>query len=326
MLDTWIRRLLFGALSAAVALLSACSPVPQAPLRTAVNIWPGYEPLLLARELGYLDDHTVRLVEYSSDSQALRSYRNGAVDATALTLDESLLLAQEGLRPRIVTVMDFSNGADVIMGRPDIRSLAELKGRRVGVEDTALGAYFLARVLQIAGLRDRDIQVVPLELDEVVPAYLAGRIDVAVTAEPGRTQLLAAGARQLFDSSRIPGAIVDVLVVRQSYLQLHPGRVQAMLGGWYRALDYLRGHPQDAARRMAHREGLTAQQFTAALSLLKLPTLAENRHLLSGPTPALQATAQQVAQVMLAHHLLRTPVDVKAMLDGTLLAKLEAAH
>ncbi len=140
-----IVRVLLIALLAQVVI--ACGEAPQTPMRIGTNVWPGYEPLYLARDLTYIDERFVRLVEYSSASQVIRAYRNGAIDAAALTLDEVLLLAQDELEPRVVLVMDVSHGGDVILGQAGLQDMRDLKGKRVGFEDTALGAYVLARAL-----------------------------------------------------------------------------------------------------------------------------------------------------------------------------------
>lgn len=290
--------------------LAGCTPAPPEPLRVGINIWPGYEPLYLARELGYYADTPLHLVEYASDTQALRALRNAAIDAAALTLDELLQLRAEGLDLRVVAVLDFSNGADVVLARAHVRKLADMRGRRVGVENTAVGAYVLTRVLQAAGLTQTDIRVVSLELGEHEQAFKSGKVDVVVTSEPWRSRLLTQGAHQLWDSSLIPGEIVDVLAVRRDRLKEHAETVTALLYGWFRALDYVKTQPQDAAKRMGQREGLDANQFLAALSRLQLPDLEQNRQLLAGKPPGLVATSRQLMMVMLQHQLLPKPVPV----------------
>ena len=95
-----------GAWLAAASLLVACTQPPPEPVRVGTNIWIGYEPLYVGRDRGIVRDDEVRLVEYLSATQVLRSYRNGAVDAAALTLDEALLLAQQSPDVRFVLVLD----------------------------------------------------------------------------------------------------------------------------------------------------------------------------------------------------------------------------
>ncbi len=105
-------------------LLTACGQAPRPPLRIATNVWPGYEPLYLARELGYFDPRTVRLVEMGSSTEVLHELRNGTIDGAALTLDEALSAVAEGLPLVVVLVMDISAGADALVARPGLERLA----------------------------------------------------------------------------------------------------------------------------------------------------------------------------------------------------------
>jgi ABC-type nitrate/sulfonate/bicarbonate transport system substrate-binding protein len=178
------------------------------PFRIAANIWPGYEPLHLAAKLGYFAPLPVTVHEMPSSSASLHAFRNRTVDAAALTLDETLLLAQDGIDLRIILILDVSNGADVLMARPEITQPADLRGRRIGVENTALGAYVLSRALEQAGLLPTEVQVVSLTVDRHEEAYLTGEVDAVVTFEPVRTKLLDRGARILFDSRRLPDEIL----------------------------------------------------------------------------------------------------------------------
>ena len=99
---------------------------------------------------------------------------NGRVPAAALTLDELLQVREGGVDARAILVFDASHGADVVMGHPSVTSLAQLRGRRIGVEDTALGALMLARLLESAGLKAVDVVKVPMTADQHVAAYERG--------------------------------------------------------------------------------------------------------------------------------------------------------
>jgi len=279
------------------------------------SLWPGYEPLFLARELGYFEAASIRLVEYPSATQVLRAYRNGVLEAACLTLDEVLLIeSQQGGAPRIVAVMDVSNGADALLARPPLARLEDLKGRSVGVEDTALGAFMLSRILERAGLARSDIDLHSLEVNEHERAFRDGRLDAVITFEPVRTKLMARGARVLFDSSEIPGEIVDVLGVKREHLASRSGQVAVLLRGFFRALDYLQAHPEDASRRMAMRHGVTPQEFHASLEGLQLPDLRSNLALF-GERSSLPASGQALADVMLKRRLIARPVKVADLLD-----------
>src|SRR5690242_16226698 len=229
-----LRMLACGAL---LLSLCGCMGQPETALRIGTNVWIGSEPLYLARDLGRLDSDHVQLVEYPSASEVLRAFRNQAIDGMVISLDELIGLAADGLQPRIVLVVDVSNGADVVVGRAGMRSMRDLKGKSVAVESSALGAFVLSRALALNGMQASDVNVVHLESNEQPEAFEKGQVDGAVTFDPYRGQFLRAGARTLFDSSQIPGEIVDLLAVRASVIEKQPNAVEALLSGWFSALD-----------------------------------------------------------------------------------------
>ena len=289
-----------------LAFVIGCTPSPPEPLRIATNVWPGYEPLYLARSLGLYPPRSVRLVEMANSTDTLRAFRNGLVDCAALTLDETLTLAQDNADLRVILVTDVSHGADAVLARPGLRSLADLRGKRIGVEHTAVGGYLLARTLDAAHLRPRDVEVVPVTESGHEQAFVSGSVDAIVTFEPTRTRLLRHGARVLFDSARIPGEIVDVLVARTETTRTRAGDLEMLCAAWFSALDHLATHGEDAAHRMAGREGLSGPEFGAALSGLRFPDRASNRRLLNGE---LVKPAQRLVEVMKHEKLLRKAPD-----------------
>jgi NitT/TauT family transport system substrate-binding protein len=314
---------LWGIAACLCAILFSCTPTPKTPLRVGANVWPGYEPLFLARELGYYQGHPIELREYPSATEVSQALRNGDLEVAALTLDETLLLAQTTPDIRAILIMDFSNGADVLMAKPEIKTLQDLKGRKIGVESNALGDYVLTRALDKAALSLKDIQVVHVGAAEHEQAYKKNLVDAVVTFEPARSNLLKAGARIAFDSSQIPREIVDVLVVRQQLLTQREADLKALLKGWFRALDYNQNNPKEAANKMAVREQVTAEQFIESLKLLTIPDRQTNLKLLSKTDLSLMQSSQRLLEVMLDKKLLNQSLSLESLLDHQLIQSLE---
>jgi NitT/TauT family transport system substrate-binding protein len=311
---------------ACVALLlglCGCTREPQTALRIGTNVWIGCEPLYLARDLGRLDPAAVQLVEYPSASEVHRAYRNQAIDGMVISLDELFGLAVDGLQPRIILVVDVSNGADVIVGRRGMRTMHDLKGKSVAVESSALGAFVLSRALALNGMQASDVNVVHLESNEQPSAFEKGQVDAAVTFDPYRVQFLRAGAKTLFDSTQIPGEIVDLLAVRATVLEKQPKAVQALLTGWFGAIDYMKKDPKDAARRMGIRQQTSGEQFLEALQGLHIPARDENLRMLGGMKPELAVTGRRLMALMVDAKLLRTGLEIESVLAPGPLESLE---
>ncbi|MFY0564578.1 ABC transporter substrate-binding protein [Archangium lansingense] len=304
-------------------VVSACTREDELPLRVGTFLWPGSEPLFLARDLGYLDDGSIRLVEYSSLSELNRDFRNGRIDAVVVTLDMAILFQEQGLEPHVVLVMDYSHGADALLARPEVRRLEDLRGKRVAVEAMSTSNYLLSRALAKAGLQPSDIEILRIPMDQHERAYAEGQVDAVATFEPFVSRVMAEGAHRLFDSSQIPGEIVDILVVREDMLEKRPKQVRHLLQGWFQSLRYLEEHPEDAVSRMSPRLDTSPAGFASQLETLRHPTLRENLTLLGEPSSSLLNSAHRQQRFMQESGLLQGLVQPEQMLDARPLEALE---
>lgn len=304
-----------------ILLLSGCNPAPQTPLRIGSNIWPGYQPLYLAQSLGYYQNSPIKLIRLTSTLEVLHALRNGNLEGAALTLDEALTLVQDDYDLSIILVMDFSNGGDALLAKPDIQSLQQLKGKQVALGYTTVSAVLLERALNSAGLTPKDIDIVNCTLDTHVDCYAS--VDAIVTFEPEKTKLENIGAKMLYNSSRIPKKIVDVLVVRNDLLSEHEESLKLLLSGHFKALDYLANNSQAATRMMADEMGITPTETTLALNGLHLPSLQENRQLLSSqssesPSP-IERAAKDLSIFMLDKGFLKKQINVQKLVNARFL-------
>lgn len=301
---------------AALLFAAGCSEQNATPLKLGTNVWPGYEPLYLARDIGVLSQDQIRLVEYPSASEVIRAFRNNSLDAASLTLDEALLLVQSGIPVKVLLVHDISDGGDVIMARPGISNIEQLRGRRVAVESGALGAYVLTRALELHGLGLDEIVTHSIDVNGHTQAYIDNHVDAAVTFEPVRTQLMNQGAVEIFNSSEIPGEIVDVLVVHEQIFKQREKALKHLVESWFEAIEYFASEPRKAAALMARRQKLSTDEVIASFDGLRLPDRAENIRLLDGPEAGLQQTLGKLNRILSERQLLRGPVDIGNMLSG----------
>lgn len=288
-----------GAALCATALgTSACHKTPQSLLRIGAHPWLGYELMALAREMGFLRSDQLRLVDMPTANASLRALAAGTLEGAGLTLDEVLSARARGLMLRVVAVVDVSHGADVLLGAPGLDKLADIRGRKVGVEQSATGALMLDAALARAGLSPDDVKLVNVPFDEHAQALRSGSVDAVVTFDPVRSQLLADGAKTLFSSAEVPGLIVDVLAVRPEAAQQHPEQLRMLVSGLLAARAAFLQDGAMAAELIAPRLGIPPEAVSRAFELLHLPDLPTNRRMLEGQMPELETTAQRLLSVM----------------------------
>lgn len=306
----WLQHAGLGTLGLACApWLTACQPVPPAPLKLGMNAWVGYDPLILARERKLLDTRAVKVIELPSSSETLRNFRNRLLDAAALTLDEVLRLADEGFDPRIVTVLSVSAGADVVMARPGLKDLAGLRGRTVAVEGTTVGALMLQRLLQAARLQPADVRVINVEATQHLGLLRNGRADAVVSYEPLAGQLRAAGYEAVFSSRQMPGDIVDVLVVTATALRERLEQVQALVAGWQHGLQTLQREPEVSARLLAPGADMTPDEYMTTYRGLHFYGPSQVLELLTGRPLALGQASEGLAMTLQTMGLIRERPD-----------------
>ena len=246
------RQVLFG-LSALPLLALSGGCQTEAPLTVASHVWPGYEFMFLARSEGWLPADNVRLYETPSATRSIAALREGYAHAAALTLDEVLRVRADGMALTVVLVFDVSAGADVVVAKPAIRQLSNLRGAVIGAETTALGALMLDRLLSRAGLGKNDVKIISVTPDGHLEAWRQHQLDALVTYEPTAGRLLAEGARRLLDSRQFPETIFDVLAVKSEAAPAYRDGLRTLIAGHFRGIRHLRQNPQDAAYRLASR-------------------------------------------------------------------------
>lgn len=287
-----------------IVTLSSCIPSSREVVRIGTSVWPGYEPLFIAREKNWIDSGHVHLVEYSSATEVIRAFRNHSIDAATLTLDEVLLLAETGDEPRIVLVLDTSDSAGSLIVPPTIATLPELKDKRIGVENTALGAFLLHQMLVYSGLSIDDIHVVSLPIDRHEQAFISNSVDGLVTSDPVRSRLIRKGATELFNSRQLPGEVMAVLVVRSDRLNATTPAIKQTINGWFQARDYVTQNPTDALSLMAKRQQVSIETMKASLTNLRLADRDTNERLLLGNKPELVVYLKKLHDSMIDAQLL----------------------
>lgn len=285
-------------------------------MRIGANNWPGYQPLFLSRHLNYIKDNEFRLVEHSSASQVLRSLRNETLDAGALTMDEALLLLSQGKNIKVVLVLDISNGADVIISQPGIKSMTELKGKRIGVEKTALGSYMLTRALEINGLSLNDVIAVPIELGAHEKSFLDKTVDAVITFEPVRSKLLRNKGNIIFDSSKIPNEIVDVLVVSYDYYNAYPDRIDKLKDSWFKSLEQLQNNLKEHSHFLELQMKLKEDEIKSAYLGLTMPSQKENDAFLEGNgESSLFKSTTKLYEIMKKNQIINSDVQVEDLFN-----------
>ena len=301
---------MYRALTLALILsLLGCSDQTDT-LRIGANRWLGYGPLYLADDLHWMTSSGYRLVEYPHTTGVLRGYRNGLLDAALLTLDEALILQSSGQPVQILLVADVSAGADVLFANAHIQQLAQLRGQRIGVENSALGAFFLSRILDLAKLQAREISVIDMPVNEHLNALRTGQIDAAINFASASASFAPLGVHPLLDSRALPNEIIDVLVINPQRVSAQQAKRLREL--WFTSQEQWFEQRQDIDPRLGRRLGLNGDELAQTLAGLQIGDRALNQQLRNDGT--LLRSLNQLNDYLFSRRLQSKPADIQTML------------
>ncbi len=312
-----MKALFFTVSVSFLLVLAGCEEASQGPFKVGTVLWPGYEPLYLAKEHSFFDGQDIELIELSSSTGVIRAMKNGSVQAATLTLDESISLLVSGVDIVIVTAFDVSQGADMVIAQEPFLSLNDIKGKKIGVDTGAVGAVMLVGFLEFAGLSANEVEIVPLTIQNHFAAFHEMSVDIVVTYEPVAGELLREGGHRVFDSSNIPNQIIDVLVVRRDAIADYSRQLQLLVNGYFSARKLMDRDEQAALTVMSKRSDITKGNLGKAYEGLHLASLEENRIWLGRCGQFLGKRIQDLSKLMKNNGLIDSLPNDNLICDAT---------
>jgi NitT/TauT family transport system substrate-binding protein len=271
------------------------------PVVVPVSSWPGYEYMSLAAHQGLDRAQGIRIEprRYRDSQLIVQDLAWGRLQVAQLTTVELVdLCARLPQRcPVVVLVVNASHGADQLLLAADVPNLAALKGQVVAVSPSTLGPFLVQQALERVGLRLSDVTLRNVALEAMPAGFARGAIQAAAMYPPFSAWALRTGkARVAFDSSAIPGQILDVLVVDSSFLASNPAVVARLLRAWHAAHAYARREPRTAHAWLAAQQGLSLAEFGSVQRGLVYQPLQEQVTLLA-PGGAMEQNLRAVQRV-----------------------------
>ncbi len=305
----------------AIARIDGGRPNAVQKITIGYSAWPGWFPWSVAAEQKLFDANgvTVEIKYFDNYSDSLAALSTGAIDANSQTLNDTLMSVSTGAKQTIVLVNDNSTGNDQIICAGNINGVADLKGRKVGVEQGTVDHFLLLLALRQAGLTQRDIELEAMPTDAAANAFVAGDVDCAGVFAPFTTVALARpGSFAVATSAEFPGAIPDHLVFRSDVVEQRPHHVQAVVNTWFDSLNWIKSNSDAATKIMADRASVSVAEYKAYDAGTSILTLAQNVDaFLPGTTPGhLSAQANIVADFMVEAGLVQVRPSLADLFDA----------
>jgi NitT/TauT family transport system substrate-binding protein len=324
--------LLFGAVAAAGALCITPYAHAGTPVNLGVVTWIGYGPIYCAAANGYYKKYglDVRLVNFSDNSVMAGAVQSGEIDATTLTYDQVIAANARGWKLKVVMPVDYSVGGDAILASAQIKSIKELKGRKVAFMSASPSDFLLSYALAKDGLSEKDVEPVNTTPEGVVGIMAGGSADVGVSYEPNISVVVKSGGGKRFhvlmSSREARGMITDVLVLKDTVIAKNPKLVDGLIRGTMEGLAFMRADPGKAAAIIAKTLEISPSEVQDQLPNIENPALADLGEVFkkSAVLPSFYASGKIIADILKREGQIDAPPPIEATFDATFVNAVQA--
>jgi NitT/TauT family transport system substrate-binding protein len=240
--------------------------------KVAWTIYVGNMPLPYAEHKGIVSKWAnkyginIEIIQVNDYIEQINQYTAGSFDAALMTnMDALTIPAAGGVDSTVLLPQDFSNGNDgiVLKGKDNLK---DIKGQTVNLVELSVSHYLLARGLDSVGLSEKDINVINTSDADIIAAYSSSDVTSLVTWNPQLSEIKKSkDANIVFDSSKIPGEIIDNIVVHTKTLKDNPSLGKALTGAWFEIMKLVKNGDKDALSFMAKDSGTDVKGFQSQL-------------------------------------------------------------
>ena len=320
-----------GLISLALAALSPT--LFSAPLKIAYSDWPGWVAWEVAIQKGWLKQAGVEAeflwFEYGPSMEAFTA---GKVDAVMVTNGDSLVTGANGAKNVVIMLTDYSNGNDMIIAKPGIKSVKDLKGKKIGLEVGLVEHLMLLNALKKNGLTEADVTIVNTPTGQTPQVLASGQVDAIAAWQPNAGQALkaVAGSTAIYTSADEPGLIYDTITVTPQSLAQRRADWVKLVAVWDKILAYINdpATKDDALKIMAARTGSTPADYAAFIGGTRFLSLADSAKIIASKSDgfgSLAGSSKAANDFNVKNSVYKDSQDVTTYFDAKLTAEAIAA-
>jgi len=299
------------------------------PLKVGYSDWPGWVAWEIAIEKGMFEKAGVDVeFEWFDYVASMDAFAAGQLDAVAMTNGDALVTGSTGAKSVMILVNDFSNGNDMVVAAPGIESVADLKGKKIGVEVGFVGHLLLLNALEKAGLSESDVELVNVPTNETPQVLASGDVSAVVAWQPssGQALSLVPGSTAVYTSADEPGLIYDVLAVSPASLAANRDEWTKVVKVWYQAVDFLNDPAtyEEAVSIMAARVGLEPDEYKGFIKGTKILSLDEVKTFLPKAEgfKSIYGSSKISDDFNVANDVYPEPEDIDSYIDTSIMLSL----
>ncbi|OZI75221.1 aliphatic sulfonate ABC transporter substrate-binding protein [Bordetella genomosp. 12] len=282
--------------------------------------WLGHYSAYIALKTGLFDKQGLDIAwqSFATSSDRMGAVMAGNIDLAGTGVVSSLALMAAGARQfQVIATPNNFGRAEGVLVREDVKDVAGLKGKKIGVTYASSAHVLLLDVLQQAGLDpEKDVTIINLPATNLLAAFQGKQIEAAVAWTPAFDRIKAIpGTRVLLDDTAFslykqfgitPGP--DVLLTRASVGKENPEAVHKFLTAVFQANTMMTESPAEAAKVLLELTGLTQQEQEAVIKQTTWYTEKEQHALMVDPGNFVNGMQQLAGMLVSLKQIDKAPV------------------
>jgi len=262
-----------------------CSKTKELPtVKLNIVTWPGYGPIYLAQEKGFFKELGINVdCQIQENTQARHaSLIAGEIDLIGITLESVVLANAEGIPMQVVGISDISDGGDGIVAKNNIKTISDLKGKKVAFPEGQPSHLYLLYHLDKAGLTPKDIKAVYTDdAGKAGEIFAAGQVDAAVTWEPWLSTASEGGKGHILVTSKgAKDILIGIFAANRNNVKMSEDKLVKFFKGWYKGLQYVLDNKEESVPIMAKAFQIPSEEFEAIMEGLRFIKMDEAKKLL----------------------------------------------
>lgn len=241
--------------------------------------WVGFGPFYIADEMNFFKEEGANVEIWKIDDDgALRSaLTSGELQGIIGSLDSLASGIANGLKTKVVLKVDESIGSDGIVASNNIKTIKELKNKKIAFPRGVPSHFFLLNILRKEGMSSRDIIPIYMEAGDAAVAFMAAKVDAAVTWEPWLSKANQPQfGHMIISSKEAPGIIADFFSFSPETIKNKKKEAAAVLKAWFRSLKFLQENPEKGCEIIGRNLGIGTDEVKGMLVGLHFTSLEEN--------------------------------------------------
>lgn len=288
-------------------------------LQFGTSPWPTSMFAYLAEDLGIFKKHglTVKLHSFSSYSDSVQAFLAGHLDILTTPSSDAITPFSQGKKFSVIMLTDKSLGSDGLVVNKNIKSIKDLKGKKVATENYTVDHMYLLSLLEKAGISPNQVKVVNMKIPDAGAAFMAGKVDAASIWEPYLSKALQnKNAKLLYSSKSNPDLITDSIMASDQITTNHSKAVQAFVDSWYEAVDYWKHHKEKANHIMAKHLEVSDKEFADMMDKLYIADASDAlKSFTSTDSSSFVGVNQKIAKFLNKLKVIDNVPDVSKMLN-----------